>query len=482
MGRYACDSDLTILCRAFTTDKKLPTITEIADLTDLFDESSLTNDCAINKGAPSKVDLAKTSEMISSSVSFADCPPNPVEHLRFLGEESNDYRPPNLDDGFKMLLNRNERRRVAKLEGRTNDMATSDSDAFVVDDGGDVHNVGEEGSHGLDDANSRPAKTLSLESRLPVSRSSSQALNFATCGLDSNEQQRDLSMDALIDLSHSSSETLESRSLMELSTEPEITLRHLDDIQIFAQLRAKEISSRKETQAPAPVANNLLPAEQDLKLKETPEEIYDSSTIRLPETITMPQSIHKYMASLDVIQKLALVRSLESEECLVDLVERQSLDGVDLIVDSHSAVIFLSLFTLPSQGNNYVKKVAAQSWKFHWILVVFEAYPQSCARKVNKTLDSDLNAYTPHILKAVRKFRRDLVIAAACGTKCQETEVFYVFANSVDEGALFTRMYGDFAEEKDETGGAIWGDRGWLDGDFLEVSLSILPLVRRLSN
>ena len=466
MRRYACD--LTILYRAFTTDKKLPTITEIADVTDLFDEPSLTNDSTIHKNAPSKVDLTKTSEMILRSVSFADSPSNPVEQLRFLREESGDYRPPNLDDGFKILLNRSERYRVAKLEGRINDMVASDSDAFAVDDDGDVRSVGE-GLPELDNANASPAKPLSFESRLPVSGPSSQALNIAACGLDSNEMQRDLSMDTLSDLSHSRpSGALEPRSFMDMSTEPEMTFRRLD-IKNFARLRAKAISSRKETQLPAPVAT-LLPAEQDLKLREAPADIYDSSTIRLPESITMPQSIHKYMASLDVIQKIALVRSLESQECLVDLVERQSLDGVDLILDTHSAIIILSLFMLPSQCNKYIERVAAQSWKYHRILVVFEAYTQTCARKGNKTLDSDLNAYTPHILKAIRKFRRDLNIAAACGTKCQETEVFYVFANSVDEGALFARMFGNFAEENDETGGAIWGDRGWLDGDFLEAS------------
>ena len=476
MRHYACD--LTILCRAFTTDKKLPTITEIADVTDLFDEPSLTNDFTIK---PSKVDFEKTSEMILHSVSFADFSPDPVEHLRFLGEESSDYRPPTPDDSSQILLNRSERRRVAKLEGRINDMYASDTDTSVVD-GGDVHSVGE-GSHELDGTNPRPAESFSFESRLPVS---SQALNIAACGLDSNEKQRGLSMNALSDLSHSlPSEALESCSLMELSTEPEMTLRRLD-LQIFAQLRAKAISSRKETQLPAPVAI-LLPAEQDLKPRETPADIYDSSTIRLPESITIPQSIHRYMASLDVVQKLALVRSLKSQECLVDLVERQSLDGVDLILDPHSAIIFLSLFMLSSQCNKYVERVAAQSWKFHRILVVFEAYPQSCARKGNKTLDSDLDAYTPHIIKAIRKFRRDLNIAAACGTKCENTEVFYVFANSVDEGALFARMYGNFAEDNDETGGALWGDRGWLDGDFLEASfeffsIPILLSVTRLSN
>jgi hypothetical protein len=61
-----------------------------------------------------------------------------------------------------MVLNltyRGERlsRRVAKLVLMT--MGASDSDASVVFDGGDVHSVGEEGSHELNDANSRPAKS-----------------------------------------------------------------------------------------------------------------------------------------------------------------------------------------------------------------------------------------------------------------------------------------------------------------------------------
>jgi hypothetical protein len=70
------------------------------------------------------------------------------------------------------------------------------------------------------------------------------------------------------------------------------------------------------------------------------------------------------MASLNVIQMLALVRSLEF---------RQSLDSVDLILDPHSAIIFLPFFMLSSYCNKYVERVAAQSWKFHRILVVFEA-------------------------------------------------------------------------------------------------------------
>jgi hypothetical protein len=97
MRRYACD--ITILCRDFTINERLPTSTEIADDTDLLDEPSLTIPPSIRVHVCLKVDskLAKTPKMILHSVSFADSPPNAVEHLHFLGEESSDYRLPNLD-------------------------------------------------------------------------------------------------------------------------------------------------------------------------------------------------------------------------------------------------------------------------------------------------------------------------------------------------------------------------------------------------
>ncbi|KAF8813427.1 hypothetical protein BYT27DRAFT_7084485 [Phlegmacium glaucopus] len=566
----------------FTVDKKLPTISEVVGVTDLFDDLGLENDSSIRMGVPSKADLA--TEMMLRSVSLTESP-NPAERLRFLGEEGNDYRPPDPDDSFKLILNRNERRRVAKLEGRTNDMKASDSDGSVVaDDGDSTGRVRKEGSDEFDDALPRttkrprldiatddntdeddsgmlscvreiplllPASTdmvldsnayyydvteagsdsndlrhcedqeekenwppfsssfsqsidagsdcyryyetqpnteylqepdnddpelpdegsfqpLSFESRLPVTGLPSQARNGpARSGLDSNEMQQELSMDTTSD--SLASRALEFRSLLELSTKPEMAVHNLG-IQTFAQLRAKTISSKKETQLPisAPI---FLSADQDREPRGAPADIYDAHTVCLPENITMPQSIHKYMASLDIIQKAALVRSLRLQECLVDLVERQSLDGVDLIIDIHSAVIFLSLFTLASQCAKDVERVAEQSWKFHRILVIFEAYPQSYAKKggeATSTSNLGLYAYTPPILKAIKRFRRDLDISAACGTKCQQTEVLYAFADSVNEAALFSRLYGDFAEENDETGGVIWGDREWLDGDFLE--------------
>jgi len=120
------------------------------------------------------------------------------------------------------------------------------------------------------------------------------------------------------------------------------------------------------------------------------------------------------------------------------------------------------------------------SWKHDRLLVVFEAYGEKFAKK--KLLCPSWSAssssagrspqpyaYTPPIVKALKKFKRDLSIAEACGTKRAATVIQYAFADSVEEAALFTRLYGDWCEANDRTQGVIWGNRDWLDADFVEV-------------
>jgi hypothetical protein len=209
-----------------------------------------------------------------------------------------------------------------------------------------------------------------------------------------------------------------------------------------------------------------------------PPEVCDAKTIYLPEAI-MPQSIHKYMACLELIQKQALVRALSSKDCAIDLVERRDLAGVDLILDTDTAVLFFNLFSLPVRCGACVDKIAKGSWKYDRLLIVFEAYGELSAKKTKRpslpTPSATVcclpqpYAYTPPIVKALKKFKRDLCIAEGCGTKRAATVVQYGFADTVEEAALFTRLYGDWCEANDRTHGVIWGKRDWLDADFLEV-------------
>ncbi|KAF8167181.1 hypothetical protein B0H34DRAFT_3858 [Crassisporium funariophilum] len=558
---------------AFTVDEKLPTVAEIVGVAEIFE-------------ANSNLSLLAEVETLLRSMDLADCASNPTAFNRFLGEETScGYGPPDLPDDFHILLNRNERLRLAKLEGRDGVPSGTSDEPVLVDEQeqptddlvDDIHRPAkrprlsyEDGHLDLqcnspqaiydnrpttfdpdfvlepvldEDKENWPPLSSSFPqvmdeaydteyylpsqapddvamqkgeattelvyegSNLPLYTESRDIVSSSTSSLvaEPNEHDigcsthlaldlkdgcQDLLMDALDNvLTPVASFNLENPSCEVLSVEPVIALHSLG-INSFAHLRARRVSERPAAPMsdPNPVA---LPVEELVDLPpDAPKELYDSNTVSLPETVDIPDTVHVYMASVDLIQKQALVRSLRSRECCVDLVERESLNGADLIIDPHAAVIFVSLFALASQCAAFVDRVSQLSWKFGCLLVIFEAYPQSSCRKPSKKRRCDtasgLYAYTPPIMKAIKKFRRDLNIAEACGSKRPdaEFEVGYAFAATVDEGALLTRWFGNKVEEGDNTEGAIWGERAWLGVDYLEdeeATLSSLMGMNRFS-
>lgn len=249
----------------------------------------------------------------------------------------------------------------------------------------------------------------------------------------------------------------------------------------FAQLRARNVSRQEPVVPSAPdlsIPFEALPC----RPRGPPPEIIDEKAIRLLDNGRVAQSTHKYMASLDLIQRHALVCALRSPGCSIKLIERENLGEVDLILDPCTAIIFFSLFDLPARCDACVQRVSQQTWNFSRILIIFEAFPPQNAKKKKSGRTNALStesgasnpyAYTPPILKAIKKFKRDLDIADACGPKNPQTLVNYAFADTVDEAALFTRLYGDEAEANDETEGAIWGARAWLEVDYSEVRASL---------
>jgi len=184
----------------------------------------------------------------------------------------------------------------------------------------------------------------------------------------------------------------------------------------------------------------------------------------------MARPLHTYMALTDLIDKQIIAHSLEST-ARIKLVRRKSLGGVDLILDPSTAVVFFSLSALPTNYGQYVDNVSQDSWRFLRLLVVFKAFdPEPCSQRsqffaftaaAESTPHAD--AYIPSILQAVEKFKQGLSTAEASGTKNLETFVNYAFAATADEAALFTRLYGDQAEAGDETSGAVWCNRAWLE-------------------
>jgi hypothetical protein len=170
------------------------------------------------------------------------------------------------------------------------------------------------------------------------------------------------------------------------------------------------------------------------------------------------------------IQKRALVRALQAPECRVHLVERYVLGGADIVMDPYTAVLVAPLLALPSQVEGLADRISQSSWRYTHILIILEAFPSANASTAEiNTNNVKLRpyAFSPPVLKAVKKLRRFLAIAEGCGTKNAGCKIQWAFANDVGEAALFVRTFGNLAQEWASNGGgnALWQDRGWLQVD-----------------
>jgi hypothetical protein len=243
----------------------------------------------------------------------------------------------------------------------------------------------------------------------------------------------------------------------------------------FALLRGKRVNGHDsqvtrvedEIRLPEPNPETAPPA--------IPEGFYDHGTLSLPCPFTPPIAIHRYLSSLGLVQKQALVRCLRAQPCLVDLVEDDNLSDVDLILDPHSAVLFISLPFLPSQCDSLVAKLCQLSWRYSQLLVVFEAYSTSRSHLPDDGRSDALKIsyYSPPALKAVKKLRRNLAVSEACDTKNSACGIYLAFADSVNEAGMFARYFGDLVEAS-AIHPAIWGDREWLEGAMNEYEVDTL--------
>lgn len=193
-----------------------------------------------------------------------------------------------------------------------------------------------------------------------------------------------------------------------------------------------------------------------------PIDLIDANTIRVPAADVFPVSRHQYLASLDLLQKHALCRCLSDDLAAIDLIEREFLGGVDLILDQDTAILFLPLSTLPPECEGLIAGISDISWRYSHILVIFEAFIISQAFS-----DCEENRLVPFpftepIIKSVTKLKRSLLIADGVGTKTEDCVVSWAFAKNIEEAARLARAYGDMAESRDRTGGLLWQERWWL--------------------
>ncbi|KAI6161331.1 hypothetical protein EDD17DRAFT_698078 [Pisolithus thermaeus] len=207
--------------------------------------------------------------------------------------------------------------------------------------------------------------------------------------------------------------------------------------------------------------------------RTTPNEVIDQNTVLLPPHWVDATTTHRYMASLSLIQKRALVRELQGNTCRVILVERCFLGGCDIILDPDRAIIVASLFALPAQIEALAERISKESWRYSEILVVFEAYPseRSCRAEDKNGDRNGLGpyAYSPPIVKAIKRLRRIVSIAEGCGTKDKRCLVIWAFANGIEEAARVVRCFGEEACARALQGASVlWGEREWLEEEEME--------------
>ncbi|KAI0692951.1 hypothetical protein BC835DRAFT_1097792 [Cytidiella melzeri] len=230
----------------------------------------------------------------------------------------------------------------------------------------------------------------------------------------------------------------------------------------FMTLRAKKFNvSMDITVAPPTLPEDTAVPPFRPTSFEVPKELMDST---MPDAFEQPaqaNSWHRYLGSLQIIQKLGITRALTSPSCKIQLVERESLNGAEIIIDPHTAVILSPLGDLVSQCDLLTARMNQLSWRFSRILVVFEVVPFTGSDASANPLT--VNPFSPLLVKAVKKLRRDLEIAEACLDKQEGTRVHFAFPMSAYAAARTIRRLGDMCFADDTSNGLLWDDRLWLD-------------------
>ncbi|KAG8987484.1 hypothetical protein FRB93_004511 [Tulasnella sp. JGI-2019a] len=191
----------------------------------------------------------------------------------------------------------------------------------------------------------------------------------------------------------------------------------------------------------------------------------------------LPGTIHRYIASYDLLQKRGIVRNLMSREvCSAELIERENVVDVDLIIDAGAAVIFFALPALPVTANALIERLSTLSWRYSKILVVFESYPPSHSRLLEHgTAEPEFVPYAfgPPVLKSFKHLRRSLCISESTGSKNGACGIQFVFALGEVEAARYVRLFADHrifecADDANKALSGQWDGREWLVEDIYE--------------
>jgi hypothetical protein len=185
----------------------------------------------------------------------------------------------------------------------------------------------------------------------------------------------------------------------------------------------------------------------------------------LPPLGASPHYNHWYLTSIELLQDRPLMHALRLDSLRMELLEREWVDGADIVFDCDTALVFAPLFQVlhPSSYRTLKDRLSSLSWRYTQLAVVFKLY------------EAGISGFQPpqdeeEVIRSIKKLQRGLALAEAYATKRPQAVIQMFFVRSVEQAATTTRLLGDVAESRSQFG--PWGDRLWLTVDEKEVSLA----------
>ncbi|KAF8325460.1 uncharacterized protein EI90DRAFT_3156983 [Cantharellus anzutake] len=335
---------------------------------------------------------------------------------------------------------------------------------------------------------------LVMESRTSLQRHSiEQTLNLA---VPSATQKESIFVAGRISITPTDSN---SSAVAAYRSEPAASLvarfRQLQDPSIVYEPR---VDTAPTTLSPSTRVREA-PAHVDPSPTSVPSEMIHPNSLLIPQHWITPSQPHRYMVSLNLIQRRAVTAALCSHTCNITLAERDRLwynskidsssavkllpDGPDVLIDSHTAVLLITLASIITVEGGLRQLLETLSQSFTRVLIVFEAYPKSKACHVESPestkADHVLNMFTPPVLSAFNRWRRLLDISVAIDSINTQCKVDWVFARTPKEAAEFIRLLGDHTEEHTDAvlRPHLWDSREWVleDPTLEECDLTMFP-------
>jgi hypothetical protein len=174
------------------------------------------------------------------------------------------------------------------------------------------------------------------------------------------------------------------------------------------------------------------------------------------------------------------MRVLRHESLRMGLLEREWVDGADIVFDCNTALVFAPLFqvSLPSSFRSLKDRLSSLSWRYTDLAIIFKLDQASISGLQQPQDEEEGMDLFARVIRSIKKLQRELALAEAYAIKRPQTVIQMFFVRSAEQAAETVRRLGDVAEARSQF--SPWGGRLWLGVDEKEVSLASLFFIELL--